>query len=101
MKTWVYLLCFYVFVLTALPSIRAVKVTFLSHSEKQCDPNSKCETGAFVMTLNFSPVQFISHTFEIMPLNLNLYLQKKHTISYYKKRYFKIFQNNFWHPPKF
>ena len=101
MKAKVYILFIYLIVLTALPSVRAVKLQFENNCEKTCDNSEQngCEKGKFVMGLNFSPLQIIKS----YAYNLNLdffYFELKKEASFYDAFFVSNYQNNIWHPPK-
>jgi hypothetical protein len=97
----------YIMALTALPSVRAIKVTFVGkcHSEShQRSPENNdplgCQKGKIIMNLNFSPIQYfnesvpsfcvITHAFETI---------KKEKLNY-KKVFIDQYHNSIWQPPK-
>lgn len=107
MKFFASILFLYIMVLTALPSVRAVKVTFIGkcHSESQQSSTENnyplgCQKGKIIMMLNFSPIQYfneslpyasaITHTFETI---------KKEKLNH-KKVFIDQYHNNIWQPPK-
>lgn len=100
MKLKVYLLFIYLITLTALPSIRAMKLQF--GTNKQICNSSKpleCEKGKLVMSLNFSPLQFINeitYTFK----DSILYFDFRKETSFYESSFISFHQNSIWHPPK-
>ena len=102
MKSKVYILFIYLVVLTALPSVRAVKLQFGNNCEQNCDDSeqNKCEKGKFVMSLNFSPLQIIkSYNYN---LNLNFfYFELKKESTFYSVFNVSKYQNIIWHPPKY
>ena len=63
MKFSVHILCVYLLLLVALPSVRAMKMLVSENCEQTChksgSESSGCEKGKIIMSLNFSPVQFI------------------------------------------
>lgn len=101
MKFLIYIVLTYLFVLTALPSVRALKVLKGNSCESSCSKSEEmeCETAKFVMSLNFSPVQFVKEIryfliFEIPSIH------KKEMKSFYKLIFKSYYQNSIWHPPK-
>ena len=64
MKFSVHILCVYLLLLVALPSVRAMKMLVSENCEQTChnsdSESSGCEKGKIIMSLNFSPVQFVS-----------------------------------------
>lgn len=87
--------------LTILPSVRAMKVEFGDNCKMTCQKtaDSGCEKGEFVMSLNFSPVQFVKE----VSIQSSIYLiplKEKITIFYRIFLVSKYF-SNIWHPPKF
>ena len=65
MKFLVYIFCFYLFALTALPSVRAIKMQFSENCQSSCQKNtsntdepSGCEKGKIIMNLSFYPVYY-------------------------------------------
>lgn len=109
MKSWSYILCFYLLVLMGLPTVRALKMQFgtpceqtTCESDSSCDKNSSngCEKGKFVMSLNFSPVQFVgTQDLSSILFSLDVVRDKKQT-SYYEKIFISKYQQSIWHPPK-
>lgn len=101
MKNVIYILLIYLTALTVLPSVRALKLQFGNSCEQSCD-NSKqkeCETGKFVMSLNFSPLQIIkSNNFNFNFELFDFELKKK--TSFYDSFFVSNIQNSIWHPPK-
>ncbi len=101
MKFKVYILFIYLVVLTALPSVRAVKLQFCNNSEQTCNnlEQNNCDAGKFVKSLNFSPLQIMkSYNYN---LNFELFdFELKKEISFYDSFFVSNFQNNIWHPPK-
>lgn len=101
MKFKIHILLFYLIALTALPSVRAMKMNFGNSCKMSCQKNddSECEKGKFVMSLNFSPVQFVKE------LNYDFIfvfqtVDKKDTKSFYENFFNSNYQNAIWHPPK-
>lgn len=101
MKFKVYMLFIYLITLTALPSVRAIKLLFSDNCEQTSNNSEKkeCENGKFVMSLNFSPVQMISENHYLLKTMLTYFDLKKET-SFYEAYFVLIYQNSVWHPPK-
>ena len=101
MKFKVYILFFYLVVLTALPSVRAIKLQFGNNCEQTCDNSEQkeCNAGKFVMSLNFSPLQIIKSYNYNMNFELFDFELKKET-SLYEAFFMSKYQNAIWHPPK-
>lgn len=102
MKSKVYILFIYLVVLTALPSVHAVKLQFGNSNEQTCcdSEQNECENGKFVMSLNFSPLQIIKSCNYNFNLDLFYFELKKET-SFYDSFFASNFENNIWHPPKY
>jgi hypothetical protein len=102
MKFKVYLLFIYLIALTALPSVRAIKLQFGNCIEQSCtnSEQNECENGKFVMGLNFSPVQVVTELNYSFKAILPDYKLKKET-SFYEAYFVSNYQNSIWHPPKF
>lgn len=103
MKTKVYLLFIYLVVLTALPSVRAVKLQYVNNTEHNCNDSGQdeCENGKFVMSLNFSPLQIIKSYNHSSNLNIDLFdFELKNESSFYDAFFVSKYQNSIWHPPK-
>lgn len=101
MKFKIYILLFYLIALTVLPSVRAMKVQFGSTCEMSCQKSeeSGCDKGKFVMSLNFSPVQFVKEI-SIYPTIYLIPLKEKIEI-FYRNFLISNYFSNIWHPPKF
>ena len=59
MKFFAYIFCFYLFALTTLPSVRAIKIQFSEKCQSSCQKNtsnnqepSGCEKGKIIMNLS-------------------------------------------------
>ena len=101
MKLRVHILLIYLIALTVLPSARAIKMQFGNTCEMSCHKNddSECENGKFVMSLNFSPVQFVKEV--SFPSVIFLIPLKEKTITFYRNFFVSNYFSNIWHPPKF
>jgi hypothetical protein len=102
MKFIVYILFIYLIALTALPSVRAIKLQFGSNCEQSFDNSEEkeCEHSKFVMGLNFSPVQVIHEINFSLKAMISDFKLKKET-SFYEAYFVSIYQTTIWHPPKF
>ena len=98
------LFCFFLFVLMALPSVRVVKIQFSEGCQSSCDKsnfenNDGCENGKIIMSLNFTPVSYITtKIYTATPQNFVI-TYKKEKIFYHKNLISK-YQNTIWQPPK-
>ncbi|WP_320814468.1 hypothetical protein [Flavobacterium sp.] len=101
MKNFTYILLLYLIALTALPSVRAVKLQFGNNCEQKCNNSEqkKCENGKFVMSLNFSPLQFINEYSSDLNFELFDFELKKET-SFYEIFFNSNYLNSIWDPPK-
>lgn len=104
MKFSVHILCIYLLLLVALPSVRAIKMLASENCEQTChnldSESSGCEKGKIIMSLNFSPVQFVAEldfSAEILSPEFNTEKDK----STYEKIFIQKYQHSIWHPPKF
>lgn len=104
MKFLVHILCFYLLLLVTLPSVRAMKMLASENCEQTChktdSESSGCEKGKIIMSLNFSPVQFVAEldfSAEILSPEFNTEKEK----SNYEKIFIPKYQHSIWHPPKF
>lgn len=84
-----------------LPSVRAIKLQFGSTCEMSCQKSEDtgCEKEKFVMSLNFSPVQFVKEI-SIYPTIFLIPLKEKTTV-FYRNILVSNYFSNIWHPPKF
>ena len=82
--------------------MRAMKVQFGDSCKMTCQKteDSGCEKGKFVMSLNFSPVQFVKEINYDLAINF-IVTDKKSVKSYYETFFNSNYQNSIWHPPKF
>lgn len=101
MKFKIYILLLYLVTLTVLPTVRALKVQFSNDCHMTCQKteDSGCDKGKFVMSLNFSPVQFVKEV-SIQPTIYLIPLKEKVTI-FYRNFLVSKYLSNIWHPPKF
>lgn len=101
MKNLIYILLLYLFALSALPSVRAMKLQFGDNCEKSCNGFEKnnCEKGKFVMNLNFSPLQFVKSLYYTLDFGFYVFKLKEKT-SFYKSFIISIYQKSIWNPPK-
>ncbi|MGV7106148.1 hypothetical protein [Flavobacterium sp. U410] len=100
MKTKIYILIFYFFAITLLPSVRALRLQYGSKLEQKCNHEETCEMGKLVADLNFSAVQFVKEM-TIVP--------KEYFVSEYSQEQQQFFyvlfvksplENSIWRPPK-
>lgn len=88
----------------ALPSVRVVKIKFSEGCQSSCDKsnfenNDGCEKGKIIMSLNFTPVSYITtKIYTATPQNFVI-TSKKETI-FYHKNLLSNYQNTIWQPPK-
>jgi len=104
MKKVIFIFILYVGILTALPSVRALKAYFISPcvTEKSCEmnPNSGCDTSNFIMSLSFNALQYINiqtiydsiFIFDLLLDKIKLLPQNTAIILGFKSA--------IWHPPK-
>lgn len=102
MKYSIYILFTYLMVLHTLPSVRAVKVILNSESSSACKSSEQadCDNSKFIMSLNFSPLQFVN----VLDLKPELSISEFKLIkeqSCYEKIFISKYQQSIWHPPKF
>ena len=104
MKFLVHILCFYLLLLVTLPSVRAVKMLASENCEQTCNKSgsesSGCEKGKIIMSLNFSPVQFVAEL-DFSPEILSPEFNTEKEKSNYEKIFIPKYQHSIWHPPKF
>ena len=107
MKFFASILFLYIMVLTALPSVRAIKVTFIGkyHSESQqssCENNDPldCQKGKIIMMLNFSPIQYFNESLPYFSAVSNSFETIKKEKLNYKKVFIDQYHNSIWQPPK-
>ncbi len=89
-----------------LPTVRAIKKTYAnkcqtSWSKNQNEEQSEgCEKGKIVMTLNFSPIQFVEEqTFSLEVIKASIQSLKALN-SNYEKVFIDQFLHKIWQPPK-
>lgn len=107
MKFFAYILCFYLTILTALPSVRVLKMQFIKKNQSACsttntndNSQSSCEKGNFIMNLNFSPTQCIKEQFIPFVSVTPLFETIKKEKSNYEKIFISQYFNSIWQPPK-
>ena len=104
MKFLVHILCFYLLLLVTLPSVRAVKMLASENCEQTCNKSgsasSGCEKGKIIMSLNFSPVQFVAELDFKPEISFPEFKIEKEQ-SNYEKIFISKYQHSIWHPPKF
>lgn len=88
--------------LNTLPSVRAVKMLVSSECGISChsSESSGCEKGKIIMSLNFSPVQFVAEL-DFSPEILSPEFNTEKEKSNYEKIFIPKYQHSIWHPPKF
>lgn len=107
MKFFAYIFCFYLFSLTALPSVRAIKMQFSEKCQTSCQKNnsnnqepSGCEKGKIIMNLSFNPVYYeTSQSLCISKKNIFIQITKEENITY-KKVFISQYKGSIWQPPK-
>lgn len=101
MRVTIYILLFYLFSITALPSVRALKVQFGSNCEHSCSKKkqNECDNAKFVMSLNFSPLQFVNEIQYSLTSDL-LNFDKQKQKSFYDAFFISKYLNSIWNPPK-
>ena len=104
MKFSVHILCIYLLLLVALPSVRAMKMLASENCEQTCNKSgsasSGCEKGKIIMSLNFSPVQFVAELDFKPEISFPEFKIEKEQ-SNYEKIFISKYQHSIWHPPKF
>ncbi|UGS20500.1 hypothetical protein [Flavobacterium cyclinae] len=104
MKFSVHILCVYLLLLVALPSVRAMKMLTSQNCEQTChtsgSESSGCEKGKIIMSLNFSPVQFVGELDFKPEITFPEFKIEKEQ-SNYEKIFISRYQHSIWHPPKF
>lgn len=104
MKFSVHILCVYLLLLVALPSARAMKMLMSENCENTCNKSgsesSGCEKGKIIMSLNFSPVQFVAELDFKPEISFQEFKIEKEQ-SNYEKIFISKYQHSIWHPPKF
>ncbi len=107
MKFLVYIFCFYLFALTTLPSVRAIKMQFSDNYQSSCQKNtsnndepSGCEKGKIIMNLSFNPVYYeTSKSLSYNKKNVFFQIAKEENIIY-KKVFISQYKGSIWQPPK-
>lgn len=104
MKFLVHILCFYLLLLVTLPSVRAMKMLASENCEQTChktdSESSGCEKGKIIMSLNFSPVQFVAELDFKLEISFPEFKIEKEK-SNYERIFIPKYQHSIWHPPKF
>ena len=107
MKFFAPIFCFYLFALTALPSVRAIKMQFSEKCKSSCQKNtsnneesSSCDKGKIIMNLSFNPVYYeTSQSLNNCKKNIFIQIAKEENTTY-KKVFISQFKGYIWHPPK-
>lgn len=105
MRVFAILFCFYLTALMALPSVRVIKMQ-LSETCKSSSCNSSnfengggCEKGKIIMSLSFTPVNYLQSKLYKIPVKTIDITSKKEKI-YYQENLISKYQNSIWQPPK-
>ena len=105
MRLFAIIFCFYLTALMALPSVRVIKMQ-LSETCKSSSCNKSnfengggCEKGKIIMSLSFTPVNYIQSKLYIAPIKTIVITSKRDKI-YYKENLISKYQNSIWQPPK-
>jgi hypothetical protein len=107
MKFFAYIFCFYLFALTALPSVRAIKMQFSEKCQSFCQKSnsdnqesSGCEKGKIIMNLSFNPVYYeTSQSLSYNKKNVFFQIAKEENITH-KKVFISQYKGSIWQPPK-
>jgi hypothetical protein len=107
MKFFAYIFCFYLFALTALPSVRAIKIQFSEKCQSSCQKNTSnnqepagCEKGKIIMNLSFNPVHFeTTQSFFNNSKFAFAEIATEEKIAY-KNVFISKYKNSIWQPPK-
>ena len=107
MKFFAHIFCFYLFALTALPSVRAIKMQFSEKCQSSCQKSnsnnqepSGCEKGKIIMNLSFNPVHFeTSKSFSNNSKFAFAEIATEDNIAY-KNVFISKYKNSIWQPPK-
>lgn len=106
MKFWATVLIGYIMVLTALPSVRAIRITYghcpMQMQNKTSDNQDAegCQKGKFIMTLNFSPVHYVGQTPDWAVGSIPLFFSHKKALLTYHKVLIDQYNHQIWQPPK-
>jgi hypothetical protein len=106
MKVFASILFIYIIALTAIPSVRAIKITLQKYcSESQnkkfenCDAMG-CEKGKIIMTLSFSPSQYLDDALLMRTPILHSFALTTKEKRNYKNNFIDQYHNSIWQPPK-
>jgi hypothetical protein len=107
MKIFACIFCFYLFSLTGLPSVRAIKMQFSEKCQSSCQKSnsdnqesSGCEKGKIIMNLSFNPVYYeTSQSLCNSKKNVYIQIDKEENITY-KKVFISQYKSSIWQPPK-
>lgn len=107
MKFFAYIFCFYLFALTTLPSVRAIKMQFSEKCQSSCQKSTSnnqepagCEKGKIIMNLSFNPVHFeTSQSFSNNSKFAFAEIAIEENIAY-KNVFISKYKNSIWQPPK-
>lgn len=107
MKFFAYIFCFYLFALTALPSVRAMKMQFSEKCQSTCNngnsetgKSSGCDKGKIIMNLNFNPVHYETSKsiFNCSKIDfIDLACKENNS---YKEVFISQYKSSIWQPPK-
>ena len=107
MKLIACLFCFYLLGLTALPSVRAVKIQFYNKYESSCqknnsgsDESSGCEREKVIMGLSFNPVVYETTKSLMVEKEFVLITRTKKENTIYKNIFISKYNSSIWQPPK-
>lgn len=106
MKFWATVLIAYIMVLTVLPSVRAMRVTYghcpmqMQHKTQDGQDSEGCQKGKFIMTLNFSPVHYVAQNLDWAAHSIPLFFSHKKALLTYHKVLIDQYDHQIWQPPK-
>lgn len=100
MKFTIHIIIYYLFLITLLPSVRAIKMQFSINSKECSFKGTDCEMGKLVANLNFSSVQIIKTMKLELKEFITLFYSQKQNQFFYILRLKSPLENSIWRPPK-
>ena len=106
MKVFAFTLCLYLTVLTALPSAKAIKMTYFETCQMSCTDNDSesdlpngCGKEKCVLNFNFNNATFLVFTTDYQLTNQYVSLVTKEKVQYHKNLT-SHFSVTIWQPPE-
>lgn len=104
MKICIHIVCSYLFILTALPTVKVIKMHLAQNCQSSChkkdtDIPSDCQKNKCILNFNFNTNQFIVSQIQTITLHSDFEIHKNKDL-YYTKDFTEKYKNTIWQPPE-